>query len=185
MIHVDKSRFPDPVVLTNDNANANGEKQKAINFFEGNIGQEVDFKIYSDNLVKSTLKLLFQKKCAYCESIISHVSYPHVEHWRPKGGVTGQPNHKGYYWLASEWNNLLLACSVCNGKSHKGNHFPIRRGSNYAYQSTDNLGNELPLLLNPCMETDPTRHFTYSRSGGIKGMTTEGRTSIKIYGLNR
>lgn len=71
MIYVDKSRFPDPVVLTNNNANADGEKQKAINFFEGNVGQEVDFKIYRDNSVKSTLKLLFQKNALTAKVLLA------------------------------------------------------------------------------------------------------------------
>ena len=45
------------------------------------------------------------KKCAYCESVISHVSYPHVEHIRPK---SARPD------LVLEWTNLTLSCPKCN-----------------------------------------------------------------------
>lgn len=185
MIYIDKNRIAEPEVLKNDNADPNGEKLKAINYFEGNIGQKVKFKIYGDHTVRTTLKQLFHNKCAYCESIITHISYPHVEHWRPKGCVVDETSHNGYYWLATEWSNLLLACGVCNGKANKGNHFPIRRGSNYAYRSTENLGREQPLLINPCVETNPSRHFFYQKRGGIKGTTSEGKKSIEVYGLNR
>ncbi|MNB88336.1 hypothetical protein D3C75_353470 [compost metagenome] len=185
MIYVDKNTIAEPDILRNNNADPNGEKQTAINHFEENIGDKVEFRIFGTSAVRSALKQLFHNKCAYCESVITHISYPHVEHWRPKGCVAGQANHNGYYWLASEWSNLLLACSVCNGQAYKGNHFPISRGSNYAYRSTENLGDEQPLLINPCEETNPSRHFLYQKRGGMRGTTAKGRKSIAIYGLNR
>lgn len=185
MIHVDKNRVAVPNILMKDNCDPDGEKQKAIQYFEGNMGQKVTFEIYGHNTVKSTLKQLFHNKCAYCESIVTHVSYPHVEHWRPKGGVAGESSHNGYYWLASEWSNLLLACSVCNGASHKGNHFPIARGSSYAFRSNQDLAIERPLLINPCLETNLSLHLSYRKKGGVQGITVEGKKSIEVYGLNR
>lgn len=50
-------------------------------------------------------------KCAYCEGFVEDVSYPHVEHIRPKDK---RPE------LAHYWSNLTSACSVCNAK--KGNY---------------------------------------------------------------
>lgn len=44
-------------------------------------------------------------KCAYCEAVIGDVSYPHVEHLLPK-------HHRPD--LVVEWQNLTLACAVCN-----------------------------------------------------------------------
>lgn len=184
MIFVDRATVIEPDILTNNNADINGEKQKAINYFELNIGQSINFSIYKNSAVKTALKNLFKNKCAYCESMVPHISYPHVEHWRPKAKVKGNPNHKGYYWLASDWDNLLLACSICNGTANKGNNFPILTGSNYAYRSTDKLVNEQPLLINPCLE-NPTSHLKYRKSGAIQGITVKGKNSVKVYGLNR
>lgn len=45
------------------------------------------------------------KKCAYCEAVITDVSYAHVEHILPK---SARPD------LVVDWNNLTLACPVCN-----------------------------------------------------------------------
>jgi len=44
-------------------------------------------------------------KCAYCEAIIADVSYPHVEHIYPKSKRAD---------LVVHWENLTLACGVCN-----------------------------------------------------------------------
>lgn len=44
-------------------------------------------------------------RCAYCEALIGHVAYPHVEHIVPKALRAD---------LAHEWNNLTSACEVCN-----------------------------------------------------------------------
>ncbi len=35
---------------------------------------------YNKSYVKDTLKEMFQDKCAYCESKITHIAYPHIEH---------------------------------------------------------------------------------------------------------
>ena len=62
------------------------------------------------------------KKCAYCESKVGPTERKgDVEHYRPKSrtrDVNGklvkimrngvEVNHPGYYWLAYDWNNLLL-----------------------------------------------------------------------------
>ncbi|MDA8034813.1 MAG: HNH endonuclease [Actinomycetota bacterium] len=51
-------------------------------------------------------------KCAYCEGIISDVSYPHVEHILPK---SLRPD------LVVKWENLTLGCAVCN--TNKGAYY--------------------------------------------------------------
>lgn len=44
-------------------------------------------------------------KCAYCESRIGAISYPHVEHKIPKAS---------HPQLAHDWANLTAACELCN-----------------------------------------------------------------------
>lgn len=51
-------------------------------------------------------------KCMYCEGKMRDVSFPHVEHYRPKSRF---PN------LAFSWSNLGLSCQVCN--TNKGDSF--------------------------------------------------------------
>lgn len=46
-------------------------------------------------------------KCAYCESKILHIDFGDIEHILPK-------KERPELWF--EWENLTLACSVCNNK---------------------------------------------------------------------
>ena len=95
---------------------------------------------YKHPQVKEALVKMFRGKCAYCESCIAHIDYGHIEHFRPKGGKSGQPK------LTFEWSNLFLACGICNGKQFKGDLFPgpADGGS----------------FVNPC-EEEPTDHFQF------------------------
>jgi 5-methylcytosine-specific restriction endonuclease McrA len=60
---------------------------------------------YADRTVQEALKLETARKCAYCESRIEHIDYPHVEHILPKAK---RPD------LVCDWPNLTLACTKCN-----------------------------------------------------------------------
>ncbi|MEW1952052.1 HNH endonuclease [Terrabacter sp. NPDC080008] len=55
--------------------------------------------------IKLTLRAETNDKCAYCESFIADVAYPHVEHIVPK---SLHPE------LAHTWHNLTWACPRCN-----------------------------------------------------------------------
>ncbi|WP_456364945.1 hypothetical protein C1N73_34030 (plasmid) [Priestia aryabhattai] len=165
MIFVDRFGLKEPQVLINDNKDPNSEKNRAIQFIGNSQGDPVEFNIYRKEEVKKSLKLLFHDKCAYCESKIAHITYPHIEHWRPKKAVYEDKSHPGYYWLASGWDNLLLACSICNGQKHKGNKFPIEAMSKYARKSNHSITLEDPLLINPCLE-NPEHHLQYTELGG-------------------
>jgi hypothetical protein len=55
--------------------------------------------------IKITLRAETDDKCAYCESVIADVAYPHVEHIVPKAI---HPE------LAHSWPNLTWACPKCN-----------------------------------------------------------------------
>ena len=60
---------------------------------------------YNHPEVKEALVLETFGKCAYCESKIRHISYGDIEHVVPK---SDEPSK----WFS--WNNLTLACDVCN-----------------------------------------------------------------------
>ena len=67
---------------------------------------------YNHPHVKAALLAETHGKCAYCESKIRHVSYGDIEHVVPK---SDDPNK----WF--DWNNLTLACDVCNTKKSNKN----------------------------------------------------------------
>jgi 5-methylcytosine-specific restriction endonuclease McrA len=99
-------------------------------------------------------------KCAYCESLMNHVSYPHVEHYKPKG-------QKQYEKLMFVWTNWLSSCGVCNDT--KWTQFPIHNGK--------------PLLLNPTVD-DPSIHIGFRRNS-IFSLSDEGDETIRLVGLWR
>jgi hypothetical protein len=145
--------------------------------------------------LKECLKTYFWGKCAYCESEFDSVAWGDVEHYRPKRGVTEDPNHPGYYWLAYSESNLMPSCQRCNQGKGKRNHFPI--SGIRATQPDDNLSAEKPLLLNPYEESDCGTgaghlHYVFEFSGWellstgrVEGVTERGRTSVELYDLNR
>lgn len=144
--------------------------------------------------VKDALIELYNGKCAYCEQKVEDLE---VEHYRPKAI---------YYWLGCEWSNLLLSCSTCNSKEHKGSHFPIEgkladainpvyqqvKGKKITYKidrknllaDSESLILEKPQLLNPEIDI-PEEHLYFSRLGELKFKTNRGEKTIKILGLNR
>ncbi|WP_314961798.1 hypothetical protein [Bradyrhizobium cosmicum] len=71
------------------------------------------FQAYKAEGVKKRLEELFHGKCAYCESLYASQAPVDVEHYRPKGRVKDEHAHPGYWWLASEWTNLLPASITC------------------------------------------------------------------------
>ena len=147
--------------------------------------------------VKASLRESLHGKCVYCE-IIPEGATPEVEHYRPKGGIAADPNHKGYYWLGHEWNNLLLACPTCNSNGKKGTQFPIKGTRVYepilneeggfdrscTIPTQAPLADEKPLLLNPAWE-DPLPHLKFNADGTIEGRTERGVKTIEVCQLNR
>ena len=131
-------------------------------------------------------------KCMYCEGIYDAGNYSDAEHFRPKAKVTEngtEIDHPGYYWLAYEWQNLLLSCTQCNSSPGKQNEFPIagRRVQNPdADPGTwwEKLKVEKPLLLHPYFD-DPEEHFDAGQYGALEGKTKRGRATIEVCALNR
>ncbi len=150
------------------------------------------------------LKQVFAEKCAYCEGSCSANAPKHAEHWRPKEKVTcfdgderevaverdGTP-HRGYWWLAYSWENLVPACFYCNTGKGKGTKFPI--GGRYAF-SPEEGGDvtalnalEKPWLLHPCREPKPERHIGFLDDGTAyaKDKSEYGYWTIRVMDLNR
>ena len=69
---------------------------------------------YAHPCIRTALRREGYSKCMYCESRIRHVAYDNIEHFRPKG-------RQEYRDLTFEWENLGLACPVCN--TNKGTTF--------------------------------------------------------------
>lgn len=141
--------------------------------------------------LKDHLFDLFHQKCAYCEATVKHVAHGDVEHYRPKGKVTEDERHPGYYWLAYEPSNYLPSCQLCNQGDAKGTHFPI--AGTRAYTRADPLPAELPLLLNP-YEDDYSEHLAFYSSDDVApdkkpgeafSDTDKGKKTIELLKLNR
>lgn len=146
-------------------------------------------------LVRNKLRSLYYQKCAYCES---KEFKPEVEHYRPKGDVTGDSTHLGYYWLCYEWSNLLPACHNCNTGTGKMNQFPIvgKRVYSPSFNTTDELDlekckaynspliDEQPLLFHPEID-HPEKFFKFDQLGNIEGIGNRGINTVKICELDR
>ena len=145
-------------------------------------------------------------KCGFCESVILTVDYGDVEHYRPKSEISEIPDNPsalgqqqqasasitnrvparvsstGYYWLAYDWSNYLLACGLCNGL--KGTIFPVKNKPRTLNPlKTDPL--EHPLLLNPFEDKVPTRHLRFLQDGFVLPKSIYGRVTIETCGLYR
>ncbi|MEO1032852.1 MAG: hypothetical protein AAFX55_15690, partial [Bacteroidota bacterium] len=139
--------------------------------------KEFKYKRYSHVAVKDALKDMCNNKCAYCESSFLHVYYGDIEHFRPKKFVGTKKDQKipGYYWLANDWNNLLLSCLFCNqAKTQmieredelikitlgKQNQFPLsnqtlynRTRSHINWENgNDKKDDKARLIVNPCID---------------------------------
>jgi len=148
---------------------------------------EFDSDLYAHTNIKSALIHIQHGKCCFCESNITHIAYGDVEHFRPKKAWTTTSNRKynypGYYWLAYDWNNLFLACQMCNQR-FKRNLFPLVDESKRALNHTYNLADEEPLFIHP-ESINPELHITFEgafikpKNASIKGETTIKRLNLE------
>ncbi|WP_309607946.1 hypothetical protein [Flavobacterium sp.] len=130
-----------------------------------NIFEKAEKK-YNHETVKTALKSMFHNKCAFCESNITQVYAGDIEHFRPKSKFPE---------FCFEWENLLFACSVCNGKSNKGDKFPLE--------------NEGGFLIDPT-EENPSDFFRFEFDQVTKlflliPINERGETMLKTVKLNR
>lgn len=201
------SRGVCPRNLDGPQSSGNAERLEAIAHFNSVNWQKAEFKFkqYKTDPVRRQLERDYRKKCAYCESFMTHVTYTDVDHFRPKGAYRdpngGRDIKPGYYWLASGWENLFPACTLCNRPSKqmqagggrrltgKGTHFPLADESKRATGPGGEAAED-PLLLNP-NQMDVEAHLDFVQDGVVIpafiGATESdrGRQSIDIYGLQR
>ncbi len=141
-------------------------------------------------------------KCGYCEAKILSGQTGDVDHFAPKGAVQElsaegrerdnlsniegrifKPISKqGYWWLAYEWSNYVLACGRCN-QAWKQALFPVAEDPRELppQQGTQ----ETPLLLSPFGPDDPSDHLRYDKLGNIRGITDQGTETVRVCGLWR
>lgn len=146
--------------------------------------------------IRYLLRKAFNNKCVYCER---EEFKPDVDHFRPKGRITGKGGNKhGYYWLCYNWTNLLPSCADCNRFSGKLDKFPVEGtritkppyNSNgkldYQACSVDsfNMISEQAYLLNPEID-QPEKHFKVEWNGKLSGIDIRGVKTIDICNLNR
>lgn len=214
MIHVRRPR-PGPAALRSETARK--EQRDAEGFYGDEANEKLEFKFtaYQDRSVREVLEKMFRSKCAYCEIRIGAGDESEIEHWRPKGAVKEDDGRRlrGYYWLASDWDNLLLSCLKCNRprkyrvgdteedeetweRTGKGMLFPIAEGDVRALLKGQERS-EHPLLLNPSrdkpdkyldfivFDNDPDREATVQPKGHRGRRRALGEQSIRVYSLNR
>jgi len=162
--------------LSNPNVYKSGKKK--FNF---------NSDLYAHKKIKAALKEIQHKKCCYCESYLAHVSYGDVEHFRPKAAwkseETDAYRRPGYYWLAYDWDNLFLACTIWNQRD-KRNMFPLIDESKRALDHTYNLNDEEPILINPEKDV-PEQHITFDGvHAEAKNNSIKGDKTIEILELN-
>lgn len=110
------------------------------------------------NEVRRTLEEMAsgRHRCMYCEDSAGHT----IDHFRPRKKAPDK---------AFEWENLLLACGLCN--STKEANFPVDERDD-------------PLLLNPTLD-EPLEHLRLSlQTGELLSDTRRGEETIKLFHLN-
>ena len=154
------SRTPKPAVLVRKA----DEWQKCLSQAHTEKERKRAEARYRHEEIKEVLCRMFHGKCAYCESKLTHVDFGDIEHYRPKSK---------WPQLTFEWENLMLACGICN--QNKWDHFP----------EADEGGP----IINPTQE-DPDVHLDFSydpkaKLATVHAKTVRGETSRKLLGLNR
>lgn len=142
--------------------------------------------VYKDAIVVKQLRRDFHDQCAFCESKLDFAtSYFPVEHYRPKTAyrtLVDKDKHPGYWWLAYDWNNLLLSCQVCN--IYKSTFFPLVDETKRDI-ANKRIEDEEPLILNPIAD-DPYEHIVFRCEYALaKDGSPKGQATIDICKLNR
>ena len=148
MIKIDRPQPPGNTILDK-------RRQEALQAVKSDIANKnFSSKSFNSNLwrnkkVKVFLRKSQHGKCCYCDRKRDEIESD-VEHFRPKTEVSDCKEHPGYWWLAYNWDNLMISCKVCN--SQKKSHFPLADESRRAFSENDNIDEEKPLLINPLQE---------------------------------
>ncbi|BCH08247.1 hypothetical protein MesoLj131c_25050 [Mesorhizobium sp. 131-3-5] len=111
---------------------------------------------YRNPQIKTALVAETHGKCAYCESKLLHIHHGDVEHIYPK---SLDPLR------TFEWNNLTLACEICN--QNKSNKDPL-----------------LEHIIDPYV-TEPSDHLIFSGPLIFPRGTAAGTSTRALLDLNR
>lgn len=186
-------RGPEPAVLRDI-------RDRQLTHLRDLIGREkrdplsTEIKGYGHADIREALWAAQQHKCCYCEKDIE-LTYEDVEHYRPKAEADRHPGCAaihGYWWLAFTWENLLYACRQCN-EGKKRTKFPLNRGSVALMAEQTPPGQEIPLLIDPTMESG-VRHIEFRRERRgrrdywipePRNNSPQGRWTIDVCGLDR
>lgn len=107
--------------------------------------------------------------CCYCMKRIEDWD-SHIEHFIPRADRKLHPHSISVSHIELEYNNLFMSC---NGEPKKPNdHCGRKKDSEQAV-----------MLVCPT-SPDVENQFIYEADGGIKGVTPEAMTSIRILGLD-
>lgn len=192
MIRITKLGQPPAILKTKGKAKRRGLGAAFTRFTEDYVRGDKKFNfengIYAHESVKEALIEAQHDKCAFCESKVTHISYGDVEHFRPKAAYRQNPNDAltmpGYYWLAYEWDNLFLACQLCNQR-HKRNLFPLVNPAERATSHQHNAEHEHPLFIDPALD-DPEEYISFRREVPYAiNDNSRGRVTIVSLGLER
>lgn len=187
------TRPPEPSTFTRVNGKARRKREELEQAFAANPALQngqgkpaFDSSIWAD--AKPALMAAQHKKCAFCESRVSHISYGDVEHFRPKAGYHSKRNEPliqpGYWWLAYTWNNYSVSCQICNQQLKK-NLFPLGPNGVRATGPADDLLAEDALLVDPMLD-NPLAHIEFREELAVaRGASEKGAATIDILGLNR
>ena len=146
--------------------------------------------IYGDSAIRDKLMSIQHGKCCYCEK---RLDSEEVEHFRPKSSYRQfaghERKHPGYYWLAYDWENLILVCHSCN--QVKNDVFPVHSQSNRATDHLGDIAGETPLIIDPSSQR-PNRYLYFQgalvfpkNNPLVKHNRVIGNTTIKVLELNR
>jgi hypothetical protein len=135
--------------------------------------------------IKRTYMQLQGFKCGFCERALEKSAWGNVEHdvehFRPKANVTTWPTaamrtrrnidfsfdcgtdaDPGYYLLAYQLENYLIACKTCNS-ALKANYFPVASDRHTDRDRPRDLADEKAFLIYPigASDTDPEQLITF------------------------
>lgn len=148
------SKNPQPQILE-DNGVA-WTKTLTDKIFSGETPTDTEKIRYRHPQVKAALVEETKGKCAYCESKLLHIYHGDVEHIYPKSLAP---------WKSFEWENLTLACGVCN--QNKSNKDPF-----------------IEAIIDPYM-IDPVEHLFFMGTLIFDLGTPHGISTREILDLNR
>lgn len=156
MIKIERGKTPKGTALDKKRKEALSAIRRLAE--SGNLNSKHFENIWSAPEVKKFLYESQHGKCCYCERK-KDKEETDVEHFRPKAEVEEAQDHPGYWWLAYNWENLLIACKRCNQK-YKRSKFPLKDESKRAYMEDSDLDEEEPIMINPLKE-DPELLIDY------------------------